>query len=149
MANQVSSVDGSVYLITHRSSGRGYVGQTTNPVPIRRWQGHVCDASRRSRCMIDRAIAKYGAEAFSFEIVGRASTQQELDNLEKLWMIMLGTRIRGIGFNIREGGSRGKHTEETKTKLREARKKQIITPEMYEKGGHRRRGRLISAETRK
>ena len=139
---------GYVYLITHRDSGRGYVGQTTNPNPIRRWQGHVCDASSRFRCTIDRAIAKYGPEAFVFEVMGAAQTQQDLDNLEKLWIITLGTQKRGIGFNIRGGGSKGNHSEESKQKLREARARQIITPEMYLKSGEKRRGIPHSLERR-
>lgn len=138
-----------VYLITHRVSGRGYIGQTTNSNPVRRWHGHICDASKKAKCAIDRAIAKYGPQAFSFEILVQSSSQEELNDLEKLWIIALGTQVRGVGFNIRNGGSRGRHSESTKEKLRDARSRQVITPEMYRKGAEKRRGKIRSEIHRK
>lgn len=137
---------GSVYLITHTASGRVYVGQTINPNPVRRWHGHMCDAGRKTTYAIGNAIKKYGPDAFTFEVIGSASTQDELDNLEKLWIILLNSYSHANGFNIRGGGSRGKIAESTKEKLREARSRQVITAEMYAKGAAKRRGRPRSAE---
>jgi group I intron endonuclease len=139
-SNTVARPYGHIYLITHLDSGRYYVGQTTNIRPICRWQSHVCDGKRNAGSTIDRAIGKYGPRAFSFELMAAATTQPELDGLESLWIIVLQSTQRGIGFNIREGGSYGHHSQETKNKLREARLQQVIKPESYKLGAEKRRG---------
>jgi hypothetical protein len=75
-------------------------------------------------------------------------TQGDLDNAERVAIIAFSSQDRRFGFNIREGGSRGRHAEPTKAKLRAARLKQIITPEMYQKGADKRRGLVRSVEHR-
>lgn len=139
---------GYIYLITHIETGRYYVGQTTL-APYKRWNGHVCDGGKRAKCTIDRAIGKYGKAAFAFEVVASALDKKQLDHLEAVWIIALRSRERGIGFNVRHGGIEGGHSEESKSKLRAARARQVITPEMYAKGGMKRRGRLVSEDARR
>jgi group I intron endonuclease len=136
---------GYCYLVTHEPTGRVYVGQTTATI-VGRWANHVHGANRGDEYHLARAIAKYGPKAFTIQELSRHEAQEDLDNAERVAIIAFSAQDRKFGFNIREGGSRGRHSEEIKAKLREARLKQIVTPEMYEKGAAKRRGLKRSPE---
>lgn len=134
---------GYIYLITHLSTGRYYVGQTIT-APRQRWNCHRHDARYRSICPIDRAIGKHGESDFVFEVISVADSKEQLDELEKLWILLTASNKRGIGFNVRSGGSIGsRHSAETKEKLRTARMAQVIAPESYKRGAEKRRGRKM------
>lgn len=137
---------GHIYLITHLASGRYYVGQTIT-APKQRWNCHRHDARYRSICPIDRAIGKHGEGQFVFEVLASADSKEQLDGLEKLWILVTASTERGIGFNVRSGGGIGSlHSEETKAKLRAARLAQVIDPDSYKRGADKRRGRKQSLE---
>lgn len=161
------SVDASiamcVYTITHRESGRVYVGQTTMSAK-RRWRSH-CAPSNKSKRGIGGAIAKYGKEAFDFCIIDIAETEAQLDHKERFWISKLGT-LAPYGFNLETGGNLSKKaTPETKQAQKEARAKWLasgVDTSILGNGsrGRKRRpeevaaikigltGRPVSAETR-
>jgi len=105
---------GTIYLITNLANGKYYVGQTIYSLEAR-WAGHISD-SRRSDSLFSRAIRKYGPAGFSVTVLTNAP-QQDLDGLEMLWIAVLDSRNRSIGYNLKSGGSHGKHSEETKRKI--------------------------------
>ena len=114
-----------VYKITNTVTDKVYVGQTTYKNPRNRWSAHKCDL-KRNRCnnqYLQRAWNKHGEEAFQFDVVAEATTQKQLDKLEVQLIAELQTRNPLYGYNLRSGGARGKHTEETKRKLSASRNK--------------------------
>lgn len=99
-------------------SGKRYIGQTTRGIQ-QRWQEHIHDAldPKKDRCKaLNNAIRKYGGEAFQvFQLV--CCLPWLLDEYEEA-MISQHRCIVPHGYNIKLGGSSGRHHEETKAKIR-------------------------------
>ena len=102
-----------IYKITNLVNGKLYIGQTWQPLQ-RRFTQHCCGTP----CIkLSNAITKYGRDNFSIEMICSAEHQIEADRLEDYWIKQYDTINNG--YNIKEGGSHGKHTAETKKKLSE------------------------------
>jgi group I intron endonuclease len=112
-----------VYLVTNTVNGKQYIGQTTQPVAIR-WTQHVRE-SRRLHLPLYAAIRKYGATSFILSVLGSASSQEELNQLEMGFIDAYNTLDRDFGYNLHEGGN----------------KPPLMTPETAAKSGLSRRGR--------
>jgi group I intron endonuclease len=149
---------GEVYLHWNTASEKGYVGQTTRGVDAR-WREHISHAhsvkmsAYHSR--LSRAIRKYGPERFETQILATARTREELDNLERIWVILLQTRAHGYNICVGGEGSPGfKHTAEAKEKISAARMGNThcvgrrISAETRSKIGAGHRGKVVSSETR-
>src|ERR1051326_1868339 len=108
-------VYGVVYLVTNIVNWKVYVGQTTRPKV--RWGEHWYGHHRNPRSRLQYAIRKHGKSNFHFAIVAEADCQEDLDNLERLWIIALNTLDKKHGYNLTSGGERFTHTEETKAKI--------------------------------
>ncbi len=110
----------AAYSITHRETGREYIGQTANDARLR-WSAHISSAGR-VRSAIGAALAKYGSRAFDFQIEAMLPTADEAKIAE---MILIATR-KPV-FNLTRGGDGCcgcKHpprTAETRAKLAAAR----------------------------
>jgi group I intron endonuclease len=97
-------------------NGKRYVGQTIRSVEQRMVQ-HFYDAKRRPLFLIDRAIRKYGEDNVKIECSFPVDGEQSyIDAVEDQAIMALNTLVPN-GYNIRRGGSRGAHSEETKAKL--------------------------------
>ena len=101
------TVYGHIYAITHLPTGRYYIGQTRSR-PLQRWSSHLCNAKKpKAHCIIDRVIHKHGSEQFAFEILASAQDKEQLNHLEKLWIIATASRTKPLGLNARHGGDGG------------------------------------------
>jgi hypothetical protein len=95
---------GFIYLITHRTSGRRYVGQTLLPIQ-RRWEEHVRSSENANpsgphlRC----AIRKNGKRQFTIEELDQTSSFHDANVKERKWIETLGT-LHPAGFNMTKGG---------------------------------------------
>jgi group I intron endonuclease len=124
--NDAPLVFGEVYVHTCTANEKSYVGQTTQGM-AKRWREHVRH-SRSPKCVdfrypFARAIRKYGPEAFEHQILAIARSKAELDNLEKVWIILLNTRENGYNLGAGGEGNPGlSHTEESKAKISKNRK---------------------------
>jgi group I intron endonuclease len=97
---------GLIYVVTHKASGRQYVGQTKERTVRDRWKKHieeVTKTSRKSRRPLIEAIRKYGPGAFTFKKIDDAASLAELNEKERHWINKLGTLIPR-GFNRTRGG---------------------------------------------
>lgn len=112
-----------IYKITSLIDGRVYIGQTTTSdfslaKRISIYRGDVRKYLRGkylSRSKIIRAMAKYGFGNFSFEIIEKVESQEQLDAKEVFWISHYNSTDRRIGFNIQKGGwGVGKHSESSK-----------------------------------
>lgn len=111
-----------IYIIQNIHDNKIYVGQTTVSLEAR-WSKHCSDArGKKYSYPLYHAMNKYGINSFEAFEIGVANTQEELDNLEKLWIILLRTRNREYGYNLKEGGRGGKNSLETIQKMKAAKK---------------------------
>jgi hypothetical protein len=116
------------YKITHKESGKSYIGITTRTLAYR-WKRHCGDGQRG----IGMAIRKYGKAAFDWEHVASATSLDNLLELERALIAQEGTLVPR-GYNLCGGGEgQFSPSEETKTLLRETRKRYKPTPETIEK----------------
>ncbi len=121
---------GVIYLITNNINGKVYIGQTTSDIPKSRWNGHIyCARHNVATYYFGNAIKKYGADNFTFEIIKNCTDQEDLNYWEKYYIDYYDSRNRKKGYNTKEGGSHGKHSEETKEKLRKINIGKILSDE--------------------
>jgi group I intron endonuclease len=101
----------SIYKITNNVNGKVYIGQTWKLIKYR------FDAHKRSKHCIKlyNAMEKHGRENFSIELITFCSTQETADYWEEYFIKKYDSI--NLGYNLREGGSHGKTSEETKRKL--------------------------------
>ena len=94
-----------------------------------------------------RAIIKYGWDNFDHLLLPDFyTTREELDAAEIATISKYDSLDNG--YNIRGGGSHGKHSEETKRKMSEAQKGKKLSEETKRKLSEIRKGKL-SEETKK
>jgi group I intron endonuclease len=134
---------GSVYLARCTATAKGYVGQTWSGLRTRLAQ-HLSRPERRAATSaLAAAVGKYGRAAFTIELLEECADQAALDAAEISWIARLGTASPG-GYNVRAGGARGPHTEETRRKLAA----RPVTPEWRAAISRAMRGRPASPEAR-
>lgn len=92
-----------IYQLYNSVNGKSYVGQTTESTTVR-WRKHVDDAKRNRPTRICKAIRKYGKESFERRVISIADNRDDLNNLEKVWIILLQTTNENCGYNICAGG---------------------------------------------
>lgn len=85
-----------IYCITHRETGRKYVGQSVNIE--NRFRLH----QKHGRYFIGNAMRKYGAGAFDFNVIEECE-EENLNTREEFWVDHLDT-IAPSGFNLDTGG---------------------------------------------
>lgn len=142
-----------VYIHTS-PSGKMYVGLTSSK-PKERWGKsgagylHKNKNGKYKQPAFAYAILKYGWDNFEHEIVANNLTKDEADNLEKSLIDKFNTRNPKYGYNIKEGGSNGGHSEETKRKIGEFNKNKHLSEEHKNKISKASKGRQVSEETRK
>ena len=107
---------GTIYLIWNQTTGKVYVGQAQWDQRYRRPRDHFKRAE--SNPHLRSSIQKYGRTSFEIitleEVVGE---QADLDAAEAYWMSRYDARNPANGYNIREAGGRGKHSEASKLKM--------------------------------
>jgi group I intron endonuclease len=125
----------SVYLITNTVNGKVYVGKAANPKT--RWYSHTHNARRGGTATLQKAIRKYGAGAFTMEILATCASDSEALARERVEIATRKTRLYHIGYNSTDGGegpSGAVVSDETRRRMSEA--------------GKRRPGRIPTAEER-
>ena len=159
--SEITSIFGEIYVHTCTDNGRSYVGQTTAGVP-HRW----CDQVKITRWPrnpgyrypLSNAIRKYGKAAFEHQVLSVAQSKDELDNLEKIWIILLQAR-RPNGYNLAAGGEGNpglSHTAESIAKMKANRTGKAVgnqnaagsvrTPEFRLNVSSKLKGKKFSAE---
>lgn len=107
-----------IYIIKNLTNGKMYVGQTTNLMS--RWSRHKYNSTIYNY-PIYLAMRKYGIENFQFVPIENFNTQLDADVAEKFWINLLETRCKEFGYNIKDGGSHGSHSDESKSKMAKAK----------------------------
>jgi group I intron endonuclease len=93
----------SLYVHTHRESGRKYVGQTCQTVEDR-WRGHIDNARHGKGQKFGQAIRQFGPDAFHTEILEVVLGKTAANLSEKKWIDKLNC-LFPHGFNLTRGGT--------------------------------------------
>ena len=114
-----------MYKIINQINGKIYIGQTIKP--DYRWYQHRSYAgnNNKHKQYIHSAMAKYGIENFTFEVIATCYTQEDANEIEEIIIQQYNSRNSKFGYNIRPGGNNAPHAEETKEKIRQATLRQI------------------------
>jgi group I intron endonuclease len=107
---------GIIYCAYNTISHKYYIGQTTRSL-AERWKEH-CWTPSSKQTYFAKAIRKYGKSAFELTILATAGTHDQLNDLERLWIITTRSFDPKVGYNSTFGGDRSEPTEEIRAKLR-------------------------------
>lgn len=153
MGNVIENGNYCVYIHTS-PSGKMYVGQT-GMKPERRWGKNGAyylkkkDSGEYQQPFLAHAILKYGWDNFEHEIVVSNLTKEEANVFEKLFIKKLNTTNSQYGYNIREGGSHGKLSEESRKKISDALRGKTPSEETRMKMSESHKGRKLSEKAKK
>lgn len=153
----------SVYAHINKVNGKTYVGITQRDPKVR-WGKNGIGYMHCARFW--NAINKYSWDNFDHKVVASNLTKDEACKMEIILIKMMKTQDPEFGYNIDAGGSACLHTpetiekirkqnigkvvsEETKAKIREARKHQVISRESIEKTRLANIGRKHTEEFKK
>ena len=138
----------TVYKHTLKSDGRAYIGQTYDI--NMRWRFNGCEYKDSPHFW--NAIKKYGWDAFEHEILADNLTKEEADRLEDYYITLFQSMDSKKGFNLKGGGSKGRHSEATRKKISEKAKLRTMPcgdkSPMYGKH-HSEKTRKLFSEQRK
>lgn len=135
----------SIYVIRNTVNDKRYIGQTWETL-AERWGRHVSKARRGdTSCRhLYAAIRKYGVESFEITLAAETWSQEQLDQLEKLFILAWHANDRKLGYNLKSGGSAGRHSDETRKRMSQTRKGRhmpgtfpkgvLSSPKPFEKG---------------
>lgn len=137
-----------VYKITNLINKKNYVGQTISEIKYR-WNSHKKYARKLKRKYpIYLAMNKYGIENFKIEEIEKCNSIEELNEREVFWIQELNSHVPN-GYNIKMGGRNGKHSEETKQKIREKRKNQVFSEEARKRMSESGKNKIFTDEHKK
>ena len=145
-----------IYKITNSLTGKAYIGQT-----VRSFEERLSEHKRKANSTIGKAINKYGEDNFTYEIIDKASSVEELNELEFKYIREFNT-LAPNGYNLVEGGGNTfgySHTEDAKLKMSKSRKGRFNgesnsfygkthSEEQKAKWSHERSGRTLSESWR-
>ena len=90
---------GFIYITTNKINGKKYIGQ-------KKYCGNY-ETYLGSGIALKNAIAKYGRENFTREIIEECETKDELDEREKYWIKYYDATNSDNFYNITNGGDGG------------------------------------------
>ena len=92
---------GIIYKVTHKESGKTYVGATKSDLEARK-KDHLQKGAKSKGHQFQEAIGTYGPEAFSWKQIDTANTVNELAQKEKEYIIQYDCKENG--YNSDAGG---------------------------------------------
>ena len=124
---------GYVYMIINTVNQKKYIGYSVNEPEKRRIKDHL---SGRGNQLLEKAVKKYGRDAFSYKVLETNVFDELLPDLEKAYIAQFNTVVPH-GYNLTYGGEGGGiPSEETRRKLSKASKGRKFPPRSAE---HRRK----------
>jgi len=89
---------GVIYKITNKFNFMVYIGKTARTLEIR-MKEHLSE----TKTYIDRAIHKYGIDAFEVSVIEECATLEELNEREIFWIAFYNCK-KPNGYNLTDGG---------------------------------------------
>lgn len=138
-----------IYCVTNTVNGKRYIGKTAKGLETRR-QTHQFSANRGSNTVFHKAMRKYGYTSFEWSVLHEATDDEDIDELEKLYIERMGTHYSdgdGLGYNMTKGGDGGLMPEESR--LRGSQNRQYMwTAERRKSWGEARKGKKLTDDHR-
>ena len=139
-----------IYLIKNIINNKVYIGSSVNI--DRRWVQHKQDltSGKHHSIHLQQAWDKYGEQNFKFEIIEEVQKQEHLISYEQVYLEYYKSYEGDKGYNICKvaGSPLGlRHSEETKRKMSEAKRKQ--SEETKKKISEAHNGKKLSEETKR
>lgn len=132
-----------VYKITHKESGKSYIGCTTKGID-ERFKTHMWMAAWRPAGYLHHALRKYGADAFSLDLIASHENAEDMLSCEIAMIAKFGT-LAPHGYNMTSGGEGGfMPCEEIRRKISEAGRRRIASDETRAKMSMTMSGRQLS-----
>jgi group I intron endonuclease len=133
-----------IYQLTHKDTGRIYIGQSKDLES--RFRQHK-SAQKRSRKItyIEKAIGKYGWDAFDAKVIVVAKGKEYPDLLE-FNAIKAFDCMSPKGFNLREGGYSSEFSAETRKKMSDIRKEYLKNPDVIANLSAKRKQQIITKD---
>ena len=111
---------GIIYEIKNLINNKRYIGQTTLDLDKRcYWNEKSILRNYQHNLYFIRSMNKYCFENFERKTLDFSQSQKELDEKEEYYIQRYNTLNQKFGYNLRHGGSNGKHTKETILKMSE------------------------------
>lgn len=132
-----------VYQATNTLNGHRYIGYTARGLAVRKIQ-HLSVARKGRGNHFHRAINKYGAANFVFEVMADFDGDEDL---AKLYEIEAIAKYKPE-YNLSYGGEGGTMHESTRKKIAAANSRRVFTDEMRKNLSDSVRGRKHTPETR-
>lgn len=134
---------GVIYKIQHKESGKIYIGQT-----IRTLEQRMYEHCKDNICYIDRAITKYGIDAFKVTVIDYDDNIDLLNSKEQFWIAFYNC-IAPKGYNLTSGGKNYNHSEETRIKISESEKGKIVSEDTRRKLSESHKGIKLSDKAKR
>jgi group I intron endonuclease len=109
----------TIYLLTNTTNNKIYIGQTW--MPLEKRMGREGRNYSNSPYLYN-AIKKDGYNNFTYTILETCEDQATADKLETEYIIKYDSRNLEKGYNLKEGGSAGRHSQETIDKITQTSK---------------------------
>jgi len=135
-----------IYKITHRESGKCYIGQSVDV--FERWKVHSNFGQAKKRWQhIKHVMLKYGIDKFSFEVIEECDREM-LNDREVHWIAHFNSFGEG-GYNLTSGGGQGTtFSEEARAKISASRKGKTTSEETRAKLSASLKDKIHSVEHR-
>lgn len=158
---ETKDVYGIIYIIKNKVNNKIYVGQTSSKKGFKgrypcggegiervfKCHKRNRDNNRTYNEHLLRSIEKYGIDAFEVdEELDVAYSKEELDKLEDMYIKVYDCIDNG--YNQKEGGSNGKHSDKTKEKMSQSKMGHSVSKETRIKLKEINLGKIVSKETR-
>ena len=138
---------GEIYIIRCLSTGKLYIGQTTQDLKTR-WYGHLRTSRDGSGHAFARALKKHGKSDFEIRPFVTCFTKDDLDEME-CRLIKEYDTLSPKGYNIQEGGFGHKCSDQTKLKISKANAGRVFSDDHREKLSKSHKGKSHSSEAKK
>lgn len=112
----------TIYLLKNIINNKVYIGQTWLPLNARMGKNGI---NYKNSTKLYNAIKKYGIINFKYQILEECTSQEEADKLEYNYIKLYNSCNTKIGYNLKLGGSFGKHSEISKNKISKSIKNKI------------------------
>jgi len=105
-----------IYAIVNELNGKIYVGSSVNIKDRLVKHKSALNLNKNISPHLQKAWNKYGEDAFRFSILEECK-EDMLIIREQAWIDYYDSMNKDKGYNLKEAGSHGKHSEETKKKI--------------------------------
>jgi group I intron endonuclease len=133
---------GVIYKITNTTNGHFYIGQTKMRLSSR-WSKHKQDARAGKGWVLAAAMRKYGADAFTHEVLDTCEDKDALNLAEIRYIETLKPHYNSCAG----GGGLGSPTQEVRQKISIAMKGRITSEATRARMSAAQKGHFVSPET--